>query len=501
MKQTNFTNLEVRDKFIFKWLTVFAIAYIFPIILADRYYMDDLGRSIDGYTNWESNGRYLTEKLMMLINDGAYLTDLSPLLQILAVILLSYSLTIFSKRYFSSFSEKLVIGGLFFAFLNPFMLENLSYKFDSLSMVIGLCAALVFFSVERSNFRINFFGAFFSVFVALSTYQATLGFFFILLLFDLLYELRLNTGVKKYVKKTCVTIFGMGIACLLYKLSSVYWINDGYSLRLSQTIPFNSEWFLAVLNHLTMYIEFYGKMLRSESPFIIGLIIISVLFAAIFIYFENNSKNLKNLIVFVIGFILIAAFFLIAPVLPLIVLKEIHILPRVFISFSGVTLMSGIALMYLSKRYKIASIIMCLCIFYGFVFAYSYGNSLKSQKMYDVYVAQNLARDIEELSIDIEFDKITFASRLPVSRELRHTIGKYPLMEDLVPVNIAHWATQMVKHYLVTKDIQNIDPTMKDFDFVKNSNPIRKNILYSIYKDENRLLISFKDFQFKFNEE
>ena len=79
-------------------LFIFSMLYIFPIILANFYYIDDLGRSISGDTFWEGNGRPLASLLTIALNGGMPLMDVSPWMQIVSVIILSYSLILLDRK-------------------------------------------------------------------------------------------------------------------------------------------------------------------------------------------------------------------------------------------------------------------------------------------------------------------------------------------------------------------------------------------------------------------
>ena len=57
---------------------------IIAIIRANFYYIDDLGRSVEGYRGWENFSRYLSNFFSLFIHGGFYLTDISPLPQIIA---------------------------------------------------------------------------------------------------------------------------------------------------------------------------------------------------------------------------------------------------------------------------------------------------------------------------------------------------------------------------------------------------------------------------------
>lgn len=57
----------------------FIVLYVLPIILTGRLYIDDLGRTLYGYSGWGLNGRPLSDAIMQTMSLGGELLDLSPL--------------------------------------------------------------------------------------------------------------------------------------------------------------------------------------------------------------------------------------------------------------------------------------------------------------------------------------------------------------------------------------------------------------------------------------
>ena len=94
-------NFVLKDKSLkaFIGLLIFSLIYILPIILANFYYIDDLGRSLRGYTDWNGNGRPLASLIAIVLSDGFPLMDVSPWIQILSVVVLDYSLICFVKKF------------------------------------------------------------------------------------------------------------------------------------------------------------------------------------------------------------------------------------------------------------------------------------------------------------------------------------------------------------------------------------------------------------------
>ena len=71
------------------------------ILRANFKYVDDIGRTVNGYRGWSNFSRYLSSFLSIFLHGDTYLTDISPLPQILAIVLMSISsvllLHLFSK--------------------------------------------------------------------------------------------------------------------------------------------------------------------------------------------------------------------------------------------------------------------------------------------------------------------------------------------------------------------------------------------------------------------
>ena len=139
-----FIKLQDRGRKIFIGLTLLFIAYVLPIIWADRYYYDDLARAFMGEAGWNGDGRPLTELLMKVLCGGMPLVDISPLPLLLGIGILAYVLALYAQRNMGENTPLFPqICGLFFAIMNPFLLSNLSYKFDVLSMLMALSAVFL----------------------------------------------------------------------------------------------------------------------------------------------------------------------------------------------------------------------------------------------------------------------------------------------------------------------------------------------------------------------
>ncbi|HCQ6946067.1 TPA: hypothetical protein OL694_004823, partial [Enterobacter hormaechei] len=91
------------DKKLFSMILLMSLIFFLPIILSSHYYVDDLGRSIYGYSKWSENGRPLADLLFLSLSFGPQLPDISPLPQLLALGILSLSVYFSARAFLTEF--------------------------------------------------------------------------------------------------------------------------------------------------------------------------------------------------------------------------------------------------------------------------------------------------------------------------------------------------------------------------------------------------------------
>lgn len=86
-------SIEKKGKTLFLALTIMYSVYVLPIILANRFFQNDLSHSLYGITGWNNDARPLIERLIIWLCGGF------PLTLVLGVLLLAYTVTMYTKRY------------------------------------------------------------------------------------------------------------------------------------------------------------------------------------------------------------------------------------------------------------------------------------------------------------------------------------------------------------------------------------------------------------------
>ena len=133
-----FLRLDDENLQVFKYLCIFSGFYLVSLILANCYYIDDVGRFANTDFNWMKDGRPLMELMAKIFGFGKPYLDIFPVGQVLASIVFNYALVLWGRKYFGIQLPLKVSGLLALSYLNLFLLENFSYAYESLGMFLSL---------------------------------------------------------------------------------------------------------------------------------------------------------------------------------------------------------------------------------------------------------------------------------------------------------------------------------------------------------------------------
>lgn len=174
-----------------------ALLFIYPLIQAGIFYRDDLDRAITGQYGWRGLGRPVADILMKVLSaSGHYNLDLYPYTMIASCLFIGGASLLLSDHLsrLEVPSHKLVAALLIF---NPFMLQNIAYRYDSLGMSIAFFLAVMAYTYTASNPTRQTFVKLFAGVLSLTIYQPCANVFIGLLAVDVMI-----TAVKNDCKAT-----------------------------------------------------------------------------------------------------------------------------------------------------------------------------------------------------------------------------------------------------------------------------------------------------------
>lgn len=416
----------------YKLSFILGFVYVLPIIIANRLYIDDLGRSADGYFRLSENGRPLADAVLHFLSFGGVALDTSPYTLIICVAVIIASSAYLCEEL--KLRSRLAITILPLALLvSPNFLENLSYKFDSVTM--GLSVAAIVFSIAYTTNRshINKFIVTSLLMVAsLCLYQASINLIVSIALIEfyilLTRDCKSNDAIRTLLSRIASTILGY----LIYsKLIAPIFVIGYYNTNHSDIVGSVGE-ILRTLENLIglssyMFMGAGGWLL--SACFVISTIL--SLYSSI-VYFEKCSdKTLKKM--FCASVLIISPFAVLFCIFgSLALLRDPVLHPRVLIGSGGLLLYSFIVITEnhskLIKIFPIFATVSC------FSLSAAYGNTLTAQSEMERNIAGLISSDINVLML--EGNSGLFVNGRPdIIPSIKKTRKTTPIIQLLIPDN------------------------------------------------------------------
>lgn len=424
------------------------------------------------------------------------IADIAPFPLIISAILLSYSMILYAKENLYWFKRNIFfIYGMFLVLANPFMLSNLSYRYDCISMVGAMAAVFIFYSIKPYKFIYAFIVSMIFSILLMALYQPVLGMCLGLFVFHTLFWL---LGYKKNIQFEVVRTAGIGTGAIIYvgRIAQIFVDQEGWRKEASRMIYDGANILKQILINMLDMVQYILEFM-SEIPgcflvFFGGLFVITWIHMMISSY-QNCHKWKKTVVFFTF---ILPILILGCSILPLAFLQNLSLKSRIFISFSVWMLMFGMFIIHFAQKYYRISVLLCIpCLIFHFSYMYSYGNALADQKEYETYMAYNIAYDIEMLNKEGKYPKIAFIGNMPKSRRLQMVCEKYHSFEEIVPVYLNNdswiggvWLCQ----YLQEEQWIEV-PSEKDISISKSDKAVIENAVYNCYINEDKIIISFKD--------
>ena len=484
-------DLNTRKFFIF--LTTLYCLYVLPIILADRYYNDDLSRALKGVTGWNGDGRPLTDLLIRFLTFGRPAVDISPLPLILSVLVLSWCVTLYFREHISGFdgSPIFLIGG-FGVIANPFLLPDLSYKYDCISIILSIAVCFAVFSLPELNIVPDTALKAAAALAVLCLFQPSAGIFFSLVFPEIFF--RALEG-KEFLRRSIASLLGLAAALVIYTaviapafVDPLGWRAEASSLGLSP------ETILRVARQLYILFAVYYEGL-PKAVLAAGVILGALLLFGTAAFVRKAGEKKKGRTALTVFALLLPFVSGAAGLSPLMVLRSARISEHMLTAVSVPLMLMGLYAVYLKMRLKTFSLLLaCLCILFVFSYSFTYGNALKCQKVYETYVTGRIAGDIEDLDPEGECTKICVSGRMPRARQLQLICEKYPQFANVVPVYIygENWiGTAFLYHFLQVNLVCD-DLKEEDKELIASGSPDRDNAIYELYRKGDRIILSFK---------
>lgn len=397
---------------------VLTLIYIFPLILANVYYFDDMNRAMYGY-GWSHSydRRILATLLMQMLSLNTTIGNLFPYPTILSALIFTTS-GYFTCKISGIEDQKKIKMCSFIPLVSPFILQNLSFRYDCLPMSISVIACIIPF-LFVSNQYIFILLSIIGLLVSAFTYQSSIIIYPMLCIIKSIRDL-IDNKHQEVIKNIFLSIVSFFIFLLIFKkiqiLFSIQIYEDRSDLVFSTSNPFEliKNNIIHVINSVS--ILNYGIIKFNAY----GLSTLTFLSVILFLFSPIKIINKLILIFLLFGLPVISI------LIPLL-LKNTNVSPRIFIGISFIPYGFLIFISRLSNK---------MCTYIGtFIFLTAlpimstYSNALLSQNKYELEIARNIFN-----KIGVKDQKIVFDGSLPQSPEVSLAKKNFPFFNKLIHV-------------------------------------------------------------------
>lgn len=472
------------EKEIRQWIKPFLIIFciyfigVLAIIRANFNYIDDMARINQGYKGWDNFSRFISNFLSYFIHVDNYLTDVSPLTQIIAIIILSISAIILlyiwsSKKIFTVWQYVAIIP----LGLSPYFLECISYKYDSPYMAISIFASIMPLLFRKKNMFFYGIMSAVGILIVCMTYQAASGIFPMIVVVLALKEWSQNDDKKHVLQYWITSVAGYLAGLIIFKQ---------FIMKPADTYVSNSMSLGNALEHLKKYYQLVNFDFKTGWLILIAIIALAFIVALVI----SSEKN--RLITLIFSILALGTAFVMAfGIYP--VLESPLLAPRAMYGFGVLISIMMVEVASENRIYwgKVASLILSWAFF---VFAFTYGNALYVQAEYTDYRITMVAEDLNEIMNGMSQDskEVQIIGSIGYAPAIRNMPQDYQMLNRLIPITFIegwHWgAYGFLNYYGLQNVTMNLGSDFPDLDL-----PLLKDTsMYTIKGDDTYILVELK---------
>ncbi|MDR3343408.1 MAG: glucosyltransferase domain-containing protein [Treponema sp.] len=394
------------------------------IIRANFSYADDLARAIEGYHGWNSWSRHLSDILATFIHVDTNLTDISPLPQIIALLIIALSSVLLVYILCDGKISVITLIAAIPVGLSPYFLENMSYKFDAPYMSLSVLFTIYPFLCAGS-LRAFVFSSVVSLLAMCMTYQASSG-IYVMITIVLVFKYWNN---KQKTNRENLVFTGSAVlsfCCAMILFRFFFMVSGTTGHNVSTKIFPVKQLVSGMLINVQKYILYINDDFGSVWKILIAVIVV------LFVIEVGRTSMLKKMPAIIIALLVIITAFIMSYGVYIILENPLYA-PRALFGFGIFIAIIGVYV--ISRHTKIAIISVIALSFSFFVFAFSYGNALADQKRYTDFRMEMLLHDLSILFPDRNGSEMALRleNNMGFSPVVKNIAKHYPLIERLVP--------------------------------------------------------------------
>jgi len=454
--------------------TIFMFLFFsLAVLSSQRHFIDDMGRSIDGYFGLSDNGRPFADLILLVASFGNSLADSGIWFQLLSIPVFVSVPFLICKLTDCKINSLLFIP----AVVNPFTIESMMYRYDALSMSYSLFSSLLA-CIILSRGLAFYIPSIALLTSSLSSYQPAMSAFIVLAIFLFIIE-------EKYkYKQLILRGFVFVLSYLIYsKIISPAFIKGNYTKQYSQLIDFLdfNAFFSNFKSMINFCIENAGFAIISIYCLSFILCISSMLYLLI-----SKKINAFRFFLYILSILLIS----LTPILILSVLKYPAFAPRIYISLgTSMSCLMAIPFVFLPATKKLCIALSFSLSLVSINMAFVISASNNAQSRYDDAVSNQVLNTIQKIEDDGgKVNSIGFIGYMQPSEISKLSFKKYHMAETLTPLYVKGnwwWGNYMLQLRGIKLKRLNIDEKSFECPYPVNG------VFYNYYFSNESLVLDF----------
>ena len=459
------------------------------ILRANFNYIDDKYRVNGGSSLLGTFGRYTDEFLEKVIHADFYLTDVSPLPQILAVFFLAIAGTVLlylispnAKKSYISLIALIPLG------LSPYFLECISYKYDAPYMALSILSSILPALWFRKSFIQNFVFTFIGTMVMCTTYQVSAGIYPMLIIFLSFRAWRGNDNLLKLPKQILISVLSYLSGLIVFKMCMMP-VVDSY---VDNSIAPIKELPSVIFNNYYRYFSYIISDFKAEWIILVLIIILSFIF--INIISSRQNKIITTVAIIFTTFCMALLSFGVYPLF-----KSPSFSTRAMYGIGVVLALMSISIFVDSNTNRIVvGKISCIAMSWVFfVFSFTYGNALYVQKGYEQFRSDIVAVDLSELEqFKSDNEKtIQIYGAVDFAEAINNMSDRFPIIKRLIFTQFRGWRADGfidISHCYGKNNVY-VEYNTEKVDLSKMNLPLLRDTMYhTIYGNDEYIYIVLK---------
>ncbi|WP_368537926.1 glucosyltransferase domain-containing protein [Enterobacter hormaechei] len=448
--------------------------FMLIVFSIDKNFGDDNARTVDRYFGWEQEGRPIASLIVYILNGGGLLTNIAPLSQVLTILVGCLTCAIIGRYVIKTHPLTCALATAVI-FTSPFFIENLSFKFDSLSMSTAmLFCCIPFVTMKEKNALISSAACFAFTLLSLMTYQAALPLFYACMFVFIFSQSEFTT---KDSKRCFYSLLLSAAALFLYTffISKIF-VQTGYATESAKILnPMEPGFLDSLYRNFNFALRPIGDLLKSN---ILPYYATALLALPVAIYLSRGSFFERKFI-FIISFCA-----MVCSIIIFYITKTPSINARMMIWFNATMfVIFSIIAKALPLRWFLA--LSVLPVIFNFSLANDYRVSQTEQLRYERNILQSIYSDHKTFRLNGD---VIISGRAPLSYVTQGVVDKRPIIGGLMRQDIGTWTTE--KFAKIEMPFINIKftkrPELKCGDKI-----ITKNNIYMMHEVDGKVFITF----------